>query len=101
MEGSGDGVFGGRGAVWGEASTDKSRRPRGRKQSATGAVGCPRGPTRLWGGFYSLGEGFFMPVSVVNSRLIFEALKACDVKIFSALPETWLVHLIRMADEDP
>jgi sulfopyruvate decarboxylase subunit alpha len=42
-----------------------------------------------------------MPVSVANSRLIFEALKACDVKIFSALPETWLVHLIRMADEDP
>jgi sulfopyruvate decarboxylase subunit alpha len=42
-----------------------------------------------------------MPVSVVNSRLIFDALKACDVKIISALPETWLVHLIRMADEDP
>jgi len=42
-----------------------------------------------------------MAVSVANSRLIFEALKACDVKIFSALPETWLVHLIRMADEDP
>jgi sulfopyruvate decarboxylase subunit alpha len=42
-----------------------------------------------------------MPVSVANSRLIFDALKACDVKIISALPETWLVHLIRMADEDP
>ena len=41
-----------------------------------------------------------MPVSVANSRLIFDALKACDVKIISALPETWLVHLIRMADED-
>src|SRR5205823_9315248 len=36
-----------------------------------------------------------------NSKLIYEALKACDVKIMSALPETWLVHLIRMADEDP
>lgn len=42
-----------------------------------------------------------MPVSVTNSRLIFEALKACDVKIMSALPETWLVHLLHMADEDP
>ncbi len=42
-----------------------------------------------------------MPVSVTNSRLIFDALKACDVKILSALPETWLVHLLRMADEDP
>lgn len=42
-----------------------------------------------------------MPVSVNNSKLIYEALKACDVKIMSALPETWLVHLIRMAEEDP
>src|SRR6187200_1483267 len=42
-----------------------------------------------------------MPVSVTNSKLIYEALKACDIKIMSALPETWLVHLIRMADEDP
>lgn len=42
-----------------------------------------------------------MPVSVNNSRLIYEALKACDVKIISALPETWLVHLIRMGEEDP
>jgi len=42
-----------------------------------------------------------MPVSVTNSRLIYDALKACDIKIISALPETWLVHLIRMADEDP
>src|SRR5581483_5532319 len=42
-----------------------------------------------------------MPVSATNSRLIYDALKACDVKIISALPETWLVHLIRMADEDP
>jgi sulfopyruvate decarboxylase subunit alpha len=42
-----------------------------------------------------------MPVSVANSRLIYESLKACDVKIISALPETWLVHLLRMADDDP
>src|SRR5258708_37533129 len=42
-----------------------------------------------------------MPVSVTHSRLIYDALKACDIKIISALPETWLVQLIRMAEEDP
>src|SRR5712672_2882939 len=41
-----------------------------------------------------------MPVSVTNSRLIYDALKACDVRLISALPETWLVHLIRMAEEE-
>src|SRR3954466_12500003 len=45
--------------------------------------------------------GCFMPVSVTHSHLIYAALKACDIKIISALPETWLVHLIRIADEDP
>jgi len=42
-----------------------------------------------------------MPVSIDNSRLIFSALKDQGVRIISALPETWLVHLIRMADDDP
>jgi len=42
-----------------------------------------------------------VPVSSANSRLIFDALKACEVRVMSALPETWLVHLIRMADDDP
>jgi sulfopyruvate decarboxylase subunit alpha len=42
-----------------------------------------------------------MPVSVANSQLIYDALKACDVRIITALPETWLVHLIRMAEDDP
>src|SRR5262245_45817002 len=41
------------------------------------------------------------PVSTENSRLIYDALKASGIKLLSALPETWLVHLIRMADEDP
>jgi len=40
-------------------------------------------------------------VSVANSRLIYDALKACSIRLISALPETWLVHLIRLADEDP
>ncbi len=42
-----------------------------------------------------------MPVSVTSSRLIYDALKGVGVRIVSALPETWLVHLIRMAEEDP
>jgi sulfopyruvate decarboxylase subunit alpha len=33
--------------------------------------------------------------------LIFDALKANGVRVMSALPETWLVHLIRLADDDP
>jgi sulfopyruvate decarboxylase subunit alpha len=42
-----------------------------------------------------------MPVSLTSSKVIFETLKNCDVRLFSALPETWLVHLIRMAEDDP
>ena len=42
-----------------------------------------------------------MPVSVAHSQLIYDSLKACGIRLMSALPETWLVHLIRMADEDP
>jgi len=42
-----------------------------------------------------------MPVSVDNSRRIYDALKERGVRIISALPETWLVHLVRMADDDP
>jgi sulfopyruvate decarboxylase subunit alpha len=42
-----------------------------------------------------------MPVSLANSKLIYETLKECDIRLVSALPETWLVHLIRMTDEDP
>src|SRR5580692_7649390 len=42
-----------------------------------------------------------MPVSISNSKVIYQALKACDVRIVSALPETWLVHLIRLAEDDP
>jgi sulfopyruvate decarboxylase subunit alpha len=42
-----------------------------------------------------------MPVSLTNSKLIFDALKECDIHLVSALPETWLVHLVRLTDEDP
>ena len=42
-----------------------------------------------------------MPVSAANSRIVFDALKAAGVRLMSALPETWLVHLIRLAEDDP
>jgi sulfopyruvate decarboxylase subunit alpha len=42
-----------------------------------------------------------VPVSEANSRVVYQALKAADVRIISALPETWLVHLVRLADDDP
>jgi sulfopyruvate decarboxylase subunit alpha len=42
-----------------------------------------------------------MPVSVRSSQLIYDALKACGTRLMSALPETWLVHLIRLAEDDP
>jgi sulfopyruvate decarboxylase subunit alpha len=41
------------------------------------------------------------PVSTAHSRLIYDALKANGIRLMSALPETWLVHLIRMAEDDP
>jgi len=42
-----------------------------------------------------------MPVSLENSKIIYNALKRSGVKIVSALPETWLLHLIDMAEADP
>jgi sulfopyruvate decarboxylase subunit alpha len=33
--------------------------------------------------------------------VIYDALKTSGVRLLSALPETWLVHLIRMAEDDP
>jgi hypothetical protein len=33
------------------------------------------------------------PVSASHSKAVYDALEACGVRIVSALPETWLVHL--------
>ena len=41
------------------------------------------------------------PVSVANSKIVYDALKTNGIRLMSALPETWLVHVIRMAEEDP
>ena len=42
-----------------------------------------------------------MPVSVKNSEVLFSALKTAGISLISALPETWLVHLMQMAEDDP
>src|SRR5438045_6089274 len=42
-----------------------------------------------------------MPVSTSSSQLIYRCLKDAGIRIVSALPETWLVHLIRMSEDDP
>lgn len=42
-----------------------------------------------------------MPISDRNSRLIHAGLRAAGVRVVSALPETALVHLIRLVEEDP
>lgn len=41
-----------------------------------------------------------MPVSVTHSQLVYQGLKDAGIRLVSALPETWLVHLIRMAEDD-
>jgi len=41
-----------------------------------------------------------VPVSTISSTLIYRGLKDAGVRVISALPETWLVHLIRMAEDD-
>jgi sulfopyruvate decarboxylase subunit alpha len=42
-----------------------------------------------------------MPVSLANSKLIYHALKSSGIRLLSALPETWLVHLMHIAEDDP
>ena len=41
-----------------------------------------------------------MPVSETNSQIIYTALKDCGVRLISVLPETWLVHLVTLAEAD-
>jgi len=42
-----------------------------------------------------------MRVSETNSRLLYQTMKACGIQVVSALPESWLVPVIRMIGEDP
>jgi sulfopyruvate decarboxylase subunit alpha len=40
-------------------------------------------------------------VSLNNSKAVYQGIKDADIKFVSALPETWLVYLLQMAEEDP
>lgn len=42
-----------------------------------------------------------MTVSLDNSKAIYQGIKDAGVASLSALPETWLVYLLQMADDDP
>ena len=42
-----------------------------------------------------------MTVSLDNSKAVYQGIKATGVRFLTALPETWLVYLLQMADEDP
>ena len=42
-----------------------------------------------------------MTVSLDNSKAVYQGIKDADIRFISALPETWLVYLLQLADEDP
>lgn len=42
-----------------------------------------------------------MTVSLDNSKAVYQGIKDAGIRFISALPETWLVYLLQMADEDP
>jgi len=42
-----------------------------------------------------------LPVSLNNSKLVYDALYRSGVRLLTTLPETWLLHLVRMAEESP
>ena len=42
-----------------------------------------------------------MTVSLDNSKAVYQGIKDAGIKYVSALPETWLVYLLQMADDDP
>ncbi len=42
-----------------------------------------------------------MTVSRENSKMVYEGIKAAGIHFVSALPETWLVYLLQLAEDDP
>jgi sulfopyruvate decarboxylase subunit alpha len=42
-----------------------------------------------------------MTVSRDNSKAIYEGIKGAGIRFLTAMPETWLVYLLQMADGDP
>ena len=42
-----------------------------------------------------------MTVSRENSKMVYQGIKDAGVRFVTALPETWLVYLLQMAEDDP
>ncbi|MEZ4862040.1 MAG: thiamine pyrophosphate-binding protein [Caldilineaceae bacterium] len=42
-----------------------------------------------------------MTVSRENSKLVYQGIKDAGIRFITALPETWLVYLLQMAEHDP
>jgi sulfopyruvate decarboxylase subunit alpha len=42
-----------------------------------------------------------MTVSLDNSKAVYQGIKAAGIQFVTALPETWLVYLLQMAEDDP
>ena len=42
-----------------------------------------------------------MTVSRENSKMVYDGIKAAGINFVSALPETWLVYLLQLAEDDP
>jgi sulfopyruvate decarboxylase subunit alpha len=42
-----------------------------------------------------------MTVSRDNSKMVYDGIKAAGIRFVSALPETWLVYLLQLAEDDP
>ena len=42
-----------------------------------------------------------MTVSLDNSKAVYQGIKDAGIHFITALPETWLVYLLQMAEEDP
>jgi sulfopyruvate decarboxylase subunit alpha len=40
-------------------------------------------------------------VSRDNSKAVYEGIRAAGIQFLTALPETWLVYLLQLADDDP
>lgn len=42
-----------------------------------------------------------MTVSRDNSKAVYEGIKTAGIRFLTAMPETWLVYLLQLADNDP
>jgi sulfopyruvate decarboxylase subunit alpha len=42
-----------------------------------------------------------MTVSLDNSKAVYAGIKAAGIRFISAVPETWLVYLLQLAENDP